>query len=636
MLNSSPLKKLADLLKEFGPEALRACLTAMIPAFLIGYYYHVEYAVPFLIAAMNASMTDFPGRKTDKLKIAGWGIVSSTVTALVIGLLLPFPFLLIGTVALAAGIFSLFNALGQRIAMVGVTNLFMITFTMGLQPQHPVLFALFVFFGTAFYHCIIFIHFKLDPAWDLKRAIAISYLTTAKLIRTKAKYYNTKYALEQLSQEVTRLNIILAEQHEVIRYLILQENNDLRHEKQYILWTRAYQLMDLCSLTTASNNNFTTARIQLAKRKLLDTVSDMIIIVAEWVENYARSSKDDECAIRQHLERLHTKLDVLENHSHTPPNDIPLIRDLINNTRAIIQILRKPPLKNDSSLINSFFYNKIDYSHFVVSTKHSILDINKHIQSFSPVFAFALRLSFLFLAGGIIGLLLSDMKYTYWIFMTIIVVARPSFSITLKRNMERLTGTLAGVITGCLLSLISQNIYISIVLSGVFLFCFLLFNRRHYLVSVVFITSSVVVAFHLTEPNLVTLATSRVLFSIIGCMLAVIGWFLFPIRMNGHIDLIAQKAHQENNDYFNAVLAYLESPTQNLQLQVRLTRKRAFTSLTKLSETCLQLKREPGLTEDRLKNMIRDETHYNQYHARISNLLINQDNAAYLKKAIKT
>ncbi len=119
-------------------------------------------------------------------------------------------------------------------------------------------------------------------------------------------------------------------------------------------------------------------------------------------------------------------------------------------------------------------------------------------------------------------------------------------------------------------------------------------------------------------------------------MLAVIGWFLFPIRMNGHIDHIAQKAHQENNDYFNAVLAYLESPTQNLQLQVRLTRKRAFTSLTKLSETCLQLKREPGLTEDRLKNMIRYETHYNQYHARISNLLINQDNVAYLKKAIKT
>ena len=601
MLNSSTLKKLADLLKEFGPEALRACLTAMIPAFLIGYYYHVEYAVPFLIAAMNASMTEFPGRKTDKLKIAGWGIASSTVTALLIGSLLPFPFLLIGTVALAAGIFGLFNALGQRIAMVGVTNLFMLTFTMGLQLQNPVQFSLFVFLGTAFYHCIIFIHFKLDPVWDLKRAIANSYLATAKLIRTKAKYYNTKYALEKLSQEVTRLNIILAEQHEVIRYLILQDNNDLRNEKQYILWIRAYQLMDLCSLTSASNNNYTTARIQLAKIKLLDTVSDMVIIVAEWIENYARSSKDDDRAIMDHVERIRKKLDVIENHGHTLPDDIQLVQDLIDNTRAIMQILLKPPLKNDSSLINSFFYNKIDYSHFVVSNKYSILDINKHIRSFSPVFAFALRLSFLFLAGGIIGLLLSDMKYTYWIFMTIIVVARPSFFVTLKRNMERLTGTLAGIITGCLLSLISQNIYISIVLSGVLLFCFLLFNRRHYLISVVFITSSVVVAFHLTEPNLVTLATSRVLFSFIGCILAVVGWFLFPIRMNGHIDFIVQKVDRENNDYFDAVLAYLESPSHSLQLQVRLTRKRAFTSLTKLSETCLQLEREPGLAEERLK-----------------------------------
>ncbi|WP_286779311.1 MULTISPECIES: FUSC family protein [Sphingobacterium] len=601
MLNSSPLKKLADLLKEFGPEALRACLTAMLPAFLIGYYHHVEYAVPFLIAAMNASMTEFPGRKTDKLKIAGWGIASSTVTALLIGSLLPFPFLLIGTVALAAGIFGLFNALGQRIAMVGVTNLFMLTFTMGLQLQNPVQFSLFVFLGTAFYHCIIFIHFKLDPVWDLKRAIANSYLATAKLIRTKAKYYNTKYALEKLSQEVTRLNIILAEQHEVIRYLILQDNNDLRNEKQYILWIRAYQLMDLCSLTSASNNNYTTARIQLAKIKLLDTVSDMVIIVAEWIENYARSSKDDDRAIMDHVERIRKKLDVIENHGHTLPDDIQLVQDLIDNTRAIMQILLKPPLKNDSSLINSFFYNKIDYSHFVVSNKYSILDINKHIRSFSPVFAFALRLSFLFLAGGIIGLLLSDMKYTYWIFMTIIVVARPSFFVTLKRNMERLTGTLAGIITGCLLSLISQNIYISIVLSGVLLFCFLLFNRRHYLISVVFITSSVVVAFHLTEPNLVTLATSRVLFSFIGCILAVVGWFLFPIRMNGHIDFIVQKVDRENNDYFDAVLAYLESPSHSLQLQVRLTRKRAFTSLTKLSETCLQLEREPGLAEERLK-----------------------------------
>src|SRR5690606_41853266 len=45
----------------------------------------------------------------------------------------------------------------------------------------------------------------------------------------------------------------------------------------------------------------------------------------------------------------------------------------------------------------------------------------------------------------------SDLGHSYWILLTIIVILKPTFSLTRKRNFQRLIGTIAGALFGVLI-----------------------------------------------------------------------------------------------------------------------------------------------------------------------------------------
>ncbi|MCW2263083.1 MULTISPECIES: FUSC family protein [Sphingobacterium] len=616
------LRNSAGLLNEFGPEALRACLSAMIPAFLIGYYYHLDYSVPFLIAAMNASMTDFPGRQKDKLLVARSGIFWTMTIALTVGVLLPYPIFLIVAVSAAAAIFTMFTALGKRIGMVGVTNLFMITFTMGLHPHDPLQFALFAGAGTAFYHLVSIIHSRLFPLWELKRALNICYLTSAQLLRVKAKYYVKDDPLNQIYKEAAQISIRLAEQHELIRYLLLQNKNTFQNETAYPLWIHAYQLIDLYSLATSVNRDYQEIRMELDQIGASKKVKALILAVADCVEttmhNQKNNSKDS-----YYIQQISRGIEDLEqiNFRHNKSANEALI-DVIENSTAFIQSRRLLEEGNEDHLVKAFYDRQIDYDSFITPVKSSIKDIWYHIHSYTPLSMFALRMAFLFLVGGIFGYILSEMKYTYWIFMTIIVVTRPTFSATVVRNIDRLTGTMIGLILGSLIVNLTTDIYYSILFAGILMFCFLIFNRRYYDISVAFITASVVVALNLTEHNIINISTNRLLFTCLGCGLSVLCWYLIPIRAGQKIDIIIKNVLQENNKFKEAVMDFLHLPNDQSHLNMRVARKKAFMSLTALSDSCFLTQKEPGLAKGYRKKIMNLHAHSYHYHELISSFLI--------------
>ncbi|MDH5826281.1 FUSC family protein [Sphingobacterium faecium] len=619
------IKKSTHLLKEFGPDALKACLSAMIPAFFIGYYYQIEYAVPFLIAAMNASMTDSPGRWKDKIQIGIWGLLTSTFTALSIGFLLKTPILLICAVSIFAGLFTFFAALGKRIAMIGVTNLFMITFTMGLHPDNIIEFCLFVGAGTTFYHAVTVIHYIINPDRDLVNVMNSCFLNTAKLIRVKANCYTDNYPLDLIFKETTRLNIVIEEQQDIIRYLLMTDRYHSNYESKSKFWTKTYQLMNLHALITAVDIDYTELRTLLKDKKALHPINHIMLEIAQCVENCASESKKRSAAISLSIDKI--KIELASLKYLTKESNVKfIIANFLINSELILKIIQHLQSQNKAILISKILSKKIMEIDFTYAKQTSIKDLWSHIRRRSPIFLFSIRMSFLFLAGGVIGYILSDMKYSYWIFMTIIVVTRPSFSITLKRNIDRTAGTFFGIICAYTILLIVKDPFISITLSAFFMFCFLLFNKQFYFVSVVFITSSILVAFHILDPNLVSLTLNRLLFTFIGCFLSIISWYILCDRMNSKMDILSSQVIKKNNDYLNAVLELVQSPSQTNHLQMIVSRKRAFNTLSKWSDACFILQKEPGVSHERSDEIMKKHKLYYYYNSTISNLLMQRHN----------
>jgi uncharacterized membrane protein YccC len=91
-----------------------------------------------------------------------------------------------------------------------------------------------------------------------------------------------------------------------------------------------------------------------------------------------------------------------------------------------------------------------DYDKFIT---HQTIDwklLQDNFSFASNTFRHAVRISIATLVGFIISLLL-PVGHSYWILLTIIVILKPTYSLTKKRNYERLTGTILGAAIGLVL-----------------------------------------------------------------------------------------------------------------------------------------------------------------------------------------
>ncbi len=631
------LSKIAFILKallaEHGVEALRSTLTGMIPAVIIAFTIGLDYAIPFVIGALNASMTDFPGYRQEKLQAAAWGIVCAVLTSLLIGFSLGHTAWLILLMTVMAGVYTLFSALGPRIGMVGTTSLFLIAFVMGLKPENVPQFAICVGAGIAWFYLINILHSSIDPLWELRKAIANGYRTTAQLLRVKARCYDKEVPLDGLYHRVAAISIKLADQQESVRHLLLRERRYLRQKgnKAYSLWLRAYVLMDLYGMATALDHDYELIRERLAPSGALAIIHELVLLVADGIEMASRRKAAHRVDFQQLEEKIEQLLAQLKQKQHgAKAEELAMLNGSIGNARTFLASMEQLRNRQGDKLMEDFYANNLDLTGFLPPLALGIKELFMQVRSYSPLFMFSVRMVVLFLLGGLLGELLSDMKYTYWILITIIVVARPSYLLTQQRNKERIWGTLGGVLLGLSIIFVFPNLYVLLVWICFLLFAFLLFNKRYYMVSVFFITAMVIVALHLHDDTWADVMRNRILFTLLGCGLALLGWFLVPVRQKSNILPLARQAFQAQQTYFDAVEQYVASGLKGERYEIRLARKRAFMDLTKFSDAILQVQREPGRDRERMKTGVSLHIELYRLHAMISGVWIQHNQDTFL------
>jgi len=257
----------------------------------------------------------------------------------------------------------------------------------------------------------------------------------------------------------------------------------------------------------------------------------------------------------------------------------------MNDIVRIIEMIRgneRRPEKHLRELSGS-----ISYPLFITGDSFSI---REHLTLKSPIFRFSLRLAICFLFGFLLIWQLEPSKYSYWLFLTLVIVARPKFSITWKRNLQRLKGSMGGVVIGLIIVYFVKSPAVLLSFSVVFLLGFYAFNRLNYTISVLCITPAVILTLGSYQGHFDHLVHDRVIFTVWGCVIAIFATYLFPIWDSRQLKAKIVNAAKASLDYLGIAIQNRVERDEN---QSRMARKNANLSLSALSEAIESASQEP-------------------------------------------
>jgi len=580
--------------KEFSRDALRNIIAIILPAVLLFYVINLNFAIAFAVGTILSSLTDLPGNRLDKRQTAAYCIPLFFVAALVTAINIQYhsPLILL-ILAFAGFACSMLLALGPRVGAVGNLTMIVVSFTIGLKPQHILEFTLALTLGTIWFFIVSLIQSQLTPYRSLKYALNDGFLTMSGLLELKIKCYDDNTPLDQAYKALTLVHIRISDQLESVRSLLLRETELIASESaEKTVWlNKVYRLIDLYELLTAVDNDYDTIREKLADTQSLPLIRAILHCLAQEVATLADDQEHRVGIDTLQRTTVNSVLQQLIFIQKQQAEDVAqILQSVVDHVNHILEII--DGVKGVHVVADHTWIDSNAYKHFIPA-QHTFNTIRKQLNFKSPIFRYSLRMALLLALGGLIGVLAPEYKFSSWTILTIILVARPSYAITQKRNYERIVGSLIGLVLSIVITYVCiKNTPLLLVIAALSLYGFFLFNKPSYLISVVFITLCIMLCLNIYEGNLWDLLGSRIAFTLLGSVLALLGCFIVPVNQHKTVGSLTEVLISHYEQYFNKVNAKLQGEKIDA-LELRLARKNAQNSLAKFYDTISQVQNEP-------------------------------------------
>lgn len=201
---------------------------------------------------------------------------------------------------------------------------------------------------------------------------------------------------------------------------------------------------------------------------------------------------------------------------------------------------------------------KLSFNNFTVGVENWVFtDFLKSLFRFnSEQFKYALRVS-VALCVGVFIFKYFQIDHGYWIPLTLMIVIQPYYGATRKKGIERIGGTLGGVVVGGLIMLLPLPHVAFVVLLIVVSFFVAYFLRNNYKVGVFFVTVMMVILMQLSQRGTIELIAWRILSTLIGAFLAfVAGYAFWPVWEKERFPTLMRDALEQSKNYLNRVLSY--------------------------------------------------------------------------------
>jgi uncharacterized membrane protein YccC len=268
----------------------------------------------------------------------------------------------------------------------------------------------------------------------------------------------------------------------------------------------------------------------------------------------------------------------------------------IENLRSIVDRLSKIALYTQMKIdINPTFAENSEVTISATPSKplHASLLI-ENLTLHSNNFRYATRLTVAIVIGSGVSIFF-EVSHTYWVLLTIVTILKPVYNVTRRRNIQRVAGTLGGVLlASVILFFVSNSMALLILLIGCMLMAYS-FLRINYLGFVIFLTTYIIITFHFLNPDeFRNLIGERLIDTFIGSIIAALAArFIFPVWEHENIKKDMLEVIDSNRQYLRVSCQQFTQPvTDNNGYNT--ARSAAVVALTNLSDHFQQMLAEPG------------------------------------------
>lgn len=220
----------------------------------------------------------------------------------------------------------------------------------------------------------------------------------------------------------------------------------------------------------------------------------------------------------------------------------------------------------------------------------------------SVVFRHAIRLTICVAVGDAFGRVLHPYR-AYWIPMTIVLVLKPEFAVTLSRGVLRIVGTLLGLsLATALFHFLPTHSAIEIALIAVFMFLVRWIGPANYGVFGVAISALVVLMIAITGMAPKEVIQARAINTVVGGALALLTYAAWPSWERNRLPELFGGLLAAYRKSFAAICQALLNPgAESVYAREReRTRQAGRTARSNLETSVERLSAEPGITADQI------------------------------------
>lgn len=554
-------------------------------------------AMTVCIGALCTTLMDMPSPLRHKFNEMLASVLLCSAVTLLISLCGPVQWLLMTVLVLVSFLASMMVVYGKKSMPLQLAALFIMTMSMEHQMTWQQSFhhaGLFMLGG------LIYLAYAMAIAWVLRHRIkqqvlAEALFELAAYIDIKADFYDTRFNLTEQFNKLVRHQSILADRQQASRDLILRSH---KNSKDAIVVQVHVCMLDLYELILSTHTDYALLRQHLADSDVLQSLHDLAYKAARDIEavayavtrkraSYAHISYDKEWAdIEAEIARLHAQGDAAQEALAT-------LRAQRNKIRAILKMIAELHLATQKVYADVPFWSGADMAPFLSQQKYELKTLLSNLRLDSPVFRFALRVSMAISVGLLIGHWLPYAAHSYWIVLTIVIILRPTFSMTRQRRADRIIGTLIGcVVTAIVIRFVHSNIvlmailFLSIVATPTFIYL-------RYRYTAIAVSLMILLQMHLVAPSNPNLVSERLIDTLIGAAVASVFSFVLANWEYQSLPRLVRQVLNVNLSYMQASFALLQGKCFD-DFAYRIERKRLMDSLAALSSALVRMLDEPA------------------------------------------
>ncbi len=587
------------LFSQYLSDGIRISLEIVLPALICSYFERMDIGLLLSTGALCVSISDAPGPFEHKRN----GMMYCNAFIFIMALLTGFAnhnILLLGLLILFASFFfTMFAVFGVRAASVGIAALLIMILRMDrVQPPGGVLIdALLILSGGVWYMLLALLFFLVRPFRQAQRSLGNCIHETSKLLLIKAALYDTNTNVNEEYQKMMDQQVVVNESQDEVRELLFKSKEivkDTTPAGRAMLITFT-DVVDLYEQVTATWYDYSMLRLKFSSTGILPEISALIKEMAYELDRIGLAIQSNIPLKKQFellpaLNELKAKIDTakIENTSNLVLKKILInLRNLGERVDAISAYFVKDTLLKKRSV------HALDYSKFVSHQEISIAIFRNNLNLDASVFRHSLRMMITCVLGFIIVRFLSYGHHSYWILLTIVFIMKPGYSITKKRNFQRIAGTVAGGLLGIVLIATIKDRTALFALILFFMIGTYTFQRVNYIVTVIFMTPYILILFSFLGLGFINIVEERVLDTAIASVLAFFAsYFLFPHWESKQLEAYMISVLKANISYLHKLKNYFTGSNSPV-LEYKLVRKELYVSTANLSAAFSRMLSEP-------------------------------------------